>query len=527
VLAETGVIGFGLYLWLLGAAAWGLVLVTRMDRTFGVGLAAVLLVLFVHSLLYAGFFEDPLTWGVFGLTAAALAASPARAALGTPAPTVTITDRSEAADTLDRAGATRFLSMPRAVRWIVAAVAVLVLVLAGVLAALLITTRDRSQGSLETDTGSISVASDERPDPAPPPRPESTVDKLCWPAFGGSPLRSLSRPDLDLTLPPKKPTWTRALNDLMEYPPTYCNGELYVNLEHGKTVALDADTGKVLWIRRSPGLTVSSPAIAGDRLIVSSHGGTVTAFRRADGARLWQLRADAAFESSPVAVDGLVFVGGDDGRLYALDVETGEPQWIYNLGGRISSSPSVVGGNVCITTYSGAVGCVGSATGERSWVRYFKRDAFRYESFYASPSSDGERLYTVSRAGRVLALDAATGDDVWQASTGSLTYGTPAIANGRVFVGDLGRTFQAFRASDGQELWEIDVPGRVLGPPLVVGNYVFFSTLEQDTLAAHVETGEIGWRIGIGKYAPGIATERRYYFSLNGRLVTWDAARRG
>ena len=33
------------------------------DRTFGVGLAAVLLVLVVHSLLYAGFFEDPLDLG--------------------------------------------------------------------------------------------------------------------------------------------------------------------------------------------------------------------------------------------------------------------------------------------------------------------------------------------------------------------------------------------------------------------------------------------------------------------------------
>jgi hypothetical protein len=40
-------------------------------------LAAVLLVLFVHSLLYAGFFEDPLTWGVFGLAAAVLAFSAA------------------------------------------------------------------------------------------------------------------------------------------------------------------------------------------------------------------------------------------------------------------------------------------------------------------------------------------------------------------------------------------------------------------------------------------------------------------
>lgn len=73
VLAELGLIGFLLYAWTLTAAGWALVLVTRIDRAFGVGLAAVLLVLFVHSLLYAGFFEDPLTWGVFGLTAMTLA----------------------------------------------------------------------------------------------------------------------------------------------------------------------------------------------------------------------------------------------------------------------------------------------------------------------------------------------------------------------------------------------------------------------------------------------------------------------
>jgi hypothetical protein len=75
VLAEQGVIGLALYAWLLGAAAWALLLVARRDRLLGVGLGAVLLVLVAHSLLYAGFFEDPLTWGVLGLTAASLAVS--------------------------------------------------------------------------------------------------------------------------------------------------------------------------------------------------------------------------------------------------------------------------------------------------------------------------------------------------------------------------------------------------------------------------------------------------------------------
>jgi len=73
VLAELGVIGFTLYLWLLGACAWALWLLAERDRIFAVGLAAVLLVLVVHSLLYAGFFEDPLTWGVFALVAAGMA----------------------------------------------------------------------------------------------------------------------------------------------------------------------------------------------------------------------------------------------------------------------------------------------------------------------------------------------------------------------------------------------------------------------------------------------------------------------
>jgi hypothetical protein len=73
VLAEVGLAGFVLYAWLFGAVVWGLYLVVMRDRVLGTGLAAVLLVVFVHSLLYAGFFQDPLTWGVLGLTAAALA----------------------------------------------------------------------------------------------------------------------------------------------------------------------------------------------------------------------------------------------------------------------------------------------------------------------------------------------------------------------------------------------------------------------------------------------------------------------
>jgi len=42
---------------------------TRLNRALGLGASAVFLALFVHSLFYAGFFEDPIVWGVMVLAA--------------------------------------------------------------------------------------------------------------------------------------------------------------------------------------------------------------------------------------------------------------------------------------------------------------------------------------------------------------------------------------------------------------------------------------------------------------------------
>ena len=72
VAAELGIVGLAVYGWLLVAGALALLRVYAHDRVLGLGLSAVGLMLLVHSLFYAGFFEDPLTWGVLAVSAAAL-----------------------------------------------------------------------------------------------------------------------------------------------------------------------------------------------------------------------------------------------------------------------------------------------------------------------------------------------------------------------------------------------------------------------------------------------------------------------
>ena len=86
VLAELGVVGFLLYLGLLASAAVLLQRVIRRDRLLGICLAVIFLVLVLHSFVYSGFFEDPLTWGVLAFAAAFLA-MPGRATGGSDAAT--------------------------------------------------------------------------------------------------------------------------------------------------------------------------------------------------------------------------------------------------------------------------------------------------------------------------------------------------------------------------------------------------------------------------------------------------------
>jgi hypothetical protein len=64
----------------------------------GLGAAAVFLALFVHSLFYSGFFEDPIVWGVMALAAWAWVALPRKAPTAPPSsngPAAKITEQAE------------------------------------------------------------------------------------------------------------------------------------------------------------------------------------------------------------------------------------------------------------------------------------------------------------------------------------------------------------------------------------------------------------------------------------------------
>jgi hypothetical protein len=70
VAAELGVIGLAAYLALLAGSAAVIEQVRRRAPPLGLGLGAALLALFIHSIAYSGFFEDPVTWLAIAVAAA-------------------------------------------------------------------------------------------------------------------------------------------------------------------------------------------------------------------------------------------------------------------------------------------------------------------------------------------------------------------------------------------------------------------------------------------------------------------------
>ena len=72
VASELGIVGLALVAWLLAVLA-RLALGRGASRPERLALGLALLVIFVHSLFYAAFFEDPLTWGLAALLVACAA----------------------------------------------------------------------------------------------------------------------------------------------------------------------------------------------------------------------------------------------------------------------------------------------------------------------------------------------------------------------------------------------------------------------------------------------------------------------
>jgi alcohol dehydrogenase (cytochrome c) len=144
------------------------------------------------------------------------------------------------------------------------------------------------------------------------------------------------------------------------------------------------------------------------------------------------------------------------------------PVWIYSTGieGALETSPIVVGNTLYATTAGGRVVALNAATGEELWT--FDPDP-EIVTLCCGPinrgvSVWGNMVYVVTLDARLIALDARSGQPRWEAELADPEAGysavmAPLAVDGRVYAGVSGQWYgirgllAAFDARSGEELW--------------------------------------------------------------------------
>ncbi|MCP4202584.1 MAG: PQQ-binding-like beta-propeller repeat protein [bacterium] len=299
-------------------------------------------------------------------------------------------------------------------------------------------------------------------------------------------------------------------------------GYLYVQGVGGIFLCLNSATGEVVWSRRlieelgfmeGYGGRTQTPFVDGDKIIVTfsntswgPEGKPLHRFRAFDkrtGELLWvsqpaPSQADKNTQSTPnlLVVDGrrLIVAGNGGGGIYAVEAETGEPVWGFQLSKRGINSSVLVDGtrvfvshseeNVDEATMGRVVAIDGTGTGDVTQTHEIWRAAIS-AGFTTAALAEGV-LYVVDNSANLHALNADTGEELWELSIGRVGKGSPVWADGKLYLTEVNGRVVIVEAGETEgtilDVEEIKMPdGRtaeIYGSVAIADGRIFFTTEE-------------------------------------------------
>lgn len=224
-------------------------------------------------------------------------------------------------------------------------------------------------------------------------------------------------------------------------------------------VALDGDTGRLLWYRQvtphdlrdydfqdSPVVvTVPIRGVRTEAVIGAGKSGRVVAFRASDGKRLWTLAIGRhnRFERGPLPARPVVYCPGSLGGVLTPMAEARGVLYVpwIDLCFKGSATGLVRGGPV--PPVAGGLAAVNAATGAIIWKHTFRSMAT------GAATVAGDVVITATYDGTVDALSTRSGAVLWTARTPAGIDAFPAVTRTMLIVGAGAPTSQA-RVSDGE-----------------------------------------------------------------------------
>ncbi len=288
---------------------------------------------------------------------------------------------------------------------------------------------------------------------------------------------------------------------------------LFIGNERGDLNALER-TGKVRWKFETGEPIRAQPKVLGEHVYVASDSGYLYKLDKRTGAEAWRARIDHGSEpriptnqektrwdryaSSVVADAKTLYVASRDKNLYALDLATGRERWRVAAGDIMTATPALHGDDVIFAAYDGKVQAVSARDGKPRWT---------YDAKLAVPGDvvvAGDRVLIGSRSYDLIALDAASGRELWKRYYWfSWIESPPVVRDGVVYTGSSDATnVYAFDLADGAPRWKSAVPGFSWQRPAVNDDVVIAGTAGQGAypgsragslIALEPQSGALRW----------------------------------
>lgn len=193
--------------------------------------------------------------------------------------------------------------------------------------------------------------------------------------------------------------------------PVIWAGIVYVGYDGGETVALDIETGSVIWeqtvatsegrseLERLADIDGQMIYVASD-LIVASYKNRLASLAADSGRLLWFKDISSA---TGVMVDRTnLAISDKEGHLWLLDRRNGSTTWKQDqLSNRSLTRPSFMGGFVVVGDFEGYLHWIEVSSGQ-----FAARQKIGGKGFVTGPLVVGNRVYVLTRKGKLVAYSA-------------------------------------------------------------------------------------------------------------------------
>jgi outer membrane protein assembly factor BamB len=167
----------------------------------------------------------------------------------------------------------------------------------------------------------------------------------------------------------------------------------------------------------------------------------------------------------------------------------------------------VANGNVYTASYQGTVIAADANTGQNKWQADIK------EHITSGVAAQGNLAVVGTSNGIVVALNAHNGAQLWRAQASSEIIATPAIAGDKVLIKTESGDIQAFDRNTGNSRWSYhlsppDLMLRGASAPVVVGNRVLAGFSDGQLISLSLADGRLQWTRQIAVPHGASAVER-------------------